>query len=167
MTHRKDISLDPKATHYCEVCGLTMKARDELECSVTDGDLCVPKRREKAPAQAASKKPTVVCSTCKDTHRMTLHLDNGDEQTVMCTRCPRPCQECRAGGNGPFCEVTPCACPCHHPEPSDPEIGAKLAARSELAEARGAYAAAERALNAARGRLSKARATAKKLGLDV
>lgn len=44
---------------------------------------------------------------------------------------------------------------------------AKLAARSELAAARGAYAAAERVLNAARGRLSKARAAAKKLGLDL
>lgn len=49
-----------------------------------------------------------VCSTCNDTHRMLLA---GSE--VMCTRCPKPCQRCRAGGNGPYCEVTPCPCACH------------------------------------------------------
>lgn len=65
MTHRKDISLDPKATHYCEVCGLTMKARDELECSVTDGDLCVPKRREKVAKRAASKAAERLAEACE------------------------------------------------------------------------------------------------------
>lgn len=60
MTHRKDISLDPKATHYCGGCGLTMKARDELMCPVADGDFCVPKRREKGAKRVAAKKPTVV-----------------------------------------------------------------------------------------------------------
>lgn len=54
-----------------------------------------------------------ICSTCGDTHMMTLHSDVGDEREVMCTRCPTPCQECRAGGNGPFCGSTPCDCPCH------------------------------------------------------
>jgi hypothetical protein len=49
-----------------------------------------------------------VCSTCNDTHAMTL----GD-RTVMCTRCPTPCQSCRAGGVGPFCGSTPCTCECH------------------------------------------------------
>ncbi len=42
---RVDISLDPEATHYCMWCGLTMKARAELICSVRDGDLCEPKKR--------------------------------------------------------------------------------------------------------------------------
>lgn len=60
MTHRKDISLDPKATHYCSGCGLTMKARDELMCPVADGDFCVPKRREKSAPRSPAKKPTVV-----------------------------------------------------------------------------------------------------------
>jgi chromosome segregation ATPase len=49
-----------------------------------------------------------VCSTCNDTHLMSL----GDDE-VMCTRCPRPCQKCRAGGNGAYCSTTPCACDCH------------------------------------------------------
>lgn len=56
-----------------------------------------------------------VCSTCNDTHRMKLH-----GRTVPCTRCPTPCQKCRAGGNGPFCERTPCACECHAPRASPP-----------------------------------------------
>lgn len=43
---RCDIALDPKATHYCKYCGLTMKAREQLECSARDGDLCEAKRRE-------------------------------------------------------------------------------------------------------------------------
>jgi hypothetical protein len=49
-----------------------------------------------------------VCSTCNDTHLMPL----GDDE-VMCTRCPRPCQKCRVGGNGAYCSTTPCACDCH------------------------------------------------------
>lgn len=49
-----------------------------------------------------------VCSTCNDTHRMTLR-----DRDVMCTRCPTPCQGCRAGGTGAFCATTPCACRCH------------------------------------------------------
>lgn len=49
-----------------------------------------------------------ICSTCNDTHTMTL-----DGTVVMCTRCPVPCQECRSDGRGPFCETTPCACTCH------------------------------------------------------
>ena len=48
------------------------------------------------------------CKTCNDTHEMPL-----DDRMVMCTRCPVPCQSCRAGGNGPFCETTPCVCACH------------------------------------------------------
>lgn len=56
-----------------------------------------------------------ICSTCKDTHRMEIYtIGNYDEvQTVMCTGCPVPCQKCRAGGIGPYCEQTPCACSCH------------------------------------------------------
>lgn len=42
---RVDISRDPKATHYCKYCGLTMKARDELMCRDRDGDFCEPKKR--------------------------------------------------------------------------------------------------------------------------
>lgn len=47
-----------------------------------------------------------VCDYCKDTHVMPA-------TGFMCTRCPTPCQECRQGGNGPFCETTPCSCACH------------------------------------------------------
>jgi hypothetical protein len=60
------------------------------------------------------EKRAVACSTCDDTHVMHLRGD-----AVMCTRCPVPCQKCRAGGTGAFCERTPCACECHnerHPD---------------------------------------------------
>lgn len=51
-----------------------------------------------------------VCETCNDTHKvMSVELD----REIMCTRCPTPCKECRAGGTGAFCESTPCPCPCH------------------------------------------------------
>lgn len=44
---RTDIALDPKATHYCKWCGLTMKAKDEIECQVCDGDFCQAVKRMK------------------------------------------------------------------------------------------------------------------------
>lgn len=80
-----------------------------------------------APDRAAK---TPVCTICNDTHSMVLHRDGDADRVVMCTRCPVPCQRCRADGNGPFCETTPCPCECHrsgvavrrddpHP-PSDP-----------------------------------------------
>jgi len=48
---RVDISQDPKATHYCAHCGLTMKAREVVDCPMRDGDLCEAKKRStKKPA---------------------------------------------------------------------------------------------------------------------
>ena len=44
---RKDIAHDPKATHYCKYCGLTMKPKEVLDCPVCDGDLCEAKKRER------------------------------------------------------------------------------------------------------------------------
>lgn len=49
-----------------------------------------------------------VCDHCKDTHLMPM-----EDRYVPCTRCPTPCQKCRAGGYGAFCEQTPCDCECH------------------------------------------------------
>ncbi len=54
---------------------------------------------------------TPICSVCNDTHRVPAPEDRGGEW--MCTSCPVPCQACRAGGTGPFCEKAPCACACH------------------------------------------------------
>ncbi len=68
---------------------------------------------------ARSRRPPLVrkyvCETCRDTHVMTLHRegDPSKDREVMCTRCPVPCQRCRAGGNGPYCAKTRCACACH------------------------------------------------------
>lgn len=59
-----------------------------------------------------------VCSTCNDTHRMEL----GDRE-VMCTRCPKPCEQCRQRtpgyGPGAYCGETPCPCWCHRKSESD------------------------------------------------
>lgn len=62
-----------------------------------------------------TRRSEVVCKTCNDTHRMTLSdgAEGGDSRKVICTRCPVPCQRCRVGGNGPYCESMPCACACH------------------------------------------------------
>ena len=51
-----------------------------------------------------------ICSTCNDTHTMTL----GDRE-VMCTRCPVPCDRCQQGTppTAPYCATTPCPCSCH------------------------------------------------------
>ena len=55
-----------------------------------------------------------VCSYCGDTHRVEYYDDErGQPVNRMCTHCPTPCQRCRQGGNGPYCESTPCACACH------------------------------------------------------
>jgi len=56
----------------------------------------------------------IVCSTCNDTHLMTL----GDDQEVLCTRCPVPCQNCRGKNKegyrqGAYCDTIPCPCLCH------------------------------------------------------
>ncbi len=62
-----------------------------------------------AATTAPAPKP-VVCSTCNDSHVMTL--PRGD---VMCTRCPVPCVRCR-GGFTAYCAETPCSCACHAPK---------------------------------------------------
>lgn len=48
-----------------------------------------------------------ICKTCNDTHRVL------DDQEVPCPNCPVPCDNCRKGGNGPYCDETPCLCECH------------------------------------------------------
>jgi hypothetical protein len=50
----------------------------------------------------------VPCTHCGDTHTMQL-----EDSSVMCTWCPVPCQNCRAGGFGAYCAETPCLCDCH------------------------------------------------------
>ncbi len=82
--------------------------------------------------------PDPVCTTCNDTHTMTL----GD-RSVMCTRCPVPCSRCRAGGTGAFCAATPCACSCHRPSsPNDAAFDLESAARdhAEVANSISPYA---------------------------
>ena len=41
---RRDIAMDPEATHYCKHCGLTMSQGDQIMCPACDGDMCEPVR---------------------------------------------------------------------------------------------------------------------------
>lgn len=62
------------------------------------------------------------CTTCGDTHRMTL----GEDREVPCTRCPLPCERC---GSNAYCKTTPCACACHDDEE---KRAARLAALEDV-----------------------------------
>ncbi len=57
--------------------------------------------------EATGPSTAPICSACNDTHRMKSRPE------WACTSCPSPCQKCRQGGTGAFCEKTPCACACH------------------------------------------------------
>jgi hypothetical protein len=94
----------------------------------------------RTPGRGAISEPGApVCGTCKDTHAIPApYGDSGPfgDGTRMCTDCPTPCDRCRAGGRGPYCASTPCACTCHvgswryasrRPEVTAPEIAAVLA----------------------------------------
>jgi hypothetical protein len=65
-----------------------------------------------AEQDAQEDAKPVTCKTCRDTHRMTIHRANGNEDQVPCTRCPRPCVFCR-GDLSAYCKKTPCSCDCH------------------------------------------------------
>lgn len=52
--------------------------------------------------------PDVVCYQCFD-----AHISDRGGTLVNCSSCPVPCQKCRQGGVGAYCEETPCKCECH------------------------------------------------------
>jgi hypothetical protein len=54
-----------------------------------------------------------ICANCKDTHRVHYEDERGEWVDRYCQHCPTPCQRCRAGGIGAYCEKTPCDCACH------------------------------------------------------
>lgn len=68
----------------------------------------------------------IVCAICDDTHRMALR-----DRDVPCTHCPSPCQVCRSGGVGAYCERPACRCSCHA---GDARIGAALLALESVSE---------------------------------
>ena len=80
------------------------------------GYVCKCPFLEQHGCRASEATPAPICTRCNDTHLVDAPEDQagpfGDGKW-MCTSCPSPCQQCRAGGNGPFCETTPCACACH------------------------------------------------------
>lgn len=80
-------------------------AQSVAEAAVRLATICA---RLDAYGLAARDLQPPVCSRCNDTHRM-----GPDGAPFMCTMCPVPCQECSSGGNGPYCETTPCKCACH------------------------------------------------------
>lgn len=106
----------------CSRCGMVRNYRDEIPACRGALPKVRPRAEQPEPAEQQAETPAPakpVCSTCCDTHRMTLH-----EREVMCTRCPVPCERCRSKPQGPYCAVTPCPCECHRKgEPANsPEI---------------------------------------------
>ena len=93
-----------RAEHRDRAARLTVE-RDTLRRRIAELEA---ERDGLLAAAAAARGERPACDVCADTHQMT----RGDAE-VMCTFCPRPCQSCRAGGNGPYCEHTPCSCGCH------------------------------------------------------
>lgn len=71
-------------------------------------DAVEDEEEDESPAETATR--AALCTTCNDTHLMYL---SRLERDVPCTFCPVPCQNCRQGGNGPYCQTTPCGCGCH------------------------------------------------------
>lgn len=93
------------------------KVRDAIARKFKEILACIgPAGEERDPA---GRKP--VCDRCNDTHWVTWRRDGEVERRVMCQFCPLPCQQCRACGNGPFCEKTPCPCECHKPAGAEGE----------------------------------------------
>lgn|GEM_PF-4443849 len=73
-----------------------------------------------------------ICSTCNDSHVMYYK-----DRRVLCTHCPRPCDECQAIGQYPYCETTPCQCECHGSKRIEPTaIEMKAARYDEIVAAR-------------------------------
>lgn len=66
-----------------------------------------PAPEDQVPGEPVEHIQEPVCATCNDSRRMSL-----GEREVLCTRCPRPCENCRSGG---YCRVPRCACKCHMP----------------------------------------------------
>lgn len=87
---------------------------DEGQTILTNaGALCSALARLGAYQLAEDDAEGVVCKFCEDTHVMTLWEPGSDERVVPCTRCPVPCQKCRAGGKGAYCARPRCRCACH------------------------------------------------------
>lgn len=76
-----------------------------------------------AEASKAGRAGPYACGDCLDGHRVWSYKR---ETWEMCTRCPTPCQTCRAGGTGPYCAATPCGCACHAKPAPDREWGCDL-----------------------------------------
>ena len=90
-------------------CGL-FPTGEEMERFV-GAAILIADQAERAACIIANKvalNQTPTCSTCNDTHRMQL-----GERSVMCTRCPLPCQDCRGRDRDPYCATNPCKCACH------------------------------------------------------
>lgn len=73
-----------------------------------------PRALEPDEDDEPSREPT--CSTCNDTHWMSLTAFG---QQVPCSQCPLPCKKC--GNLTGFCRETPCSCDCHPRAAPTPE----------------------------------------------
>lgn len=119
-----DLSPNPPLVERCHACWRAAAASSPGGPALGEALLVVVAEMEERDQErhelreaARAEMLGPVCSTCGDTHRMTL----GDRE-VMCTRCPTPCEACRVrhrgSGAGAYCSATPCSCGCHaRPEP--------------------------------------------------
>jgi hypothetical protein len=88
---------------------VTSKAANVANIAMMIADVCggfAPRSPAVQPEQPPPTAPAPTCSTCDDTHAMSL----GD-RVVPCTRCPTPCRACQ--GIGAYCALNPCPCSCH------------------------------------------------------
>ena len=90
---------------WCERCG-AIRIWNELG---TLSSWIEPTPFKKKPTKRVNKNAPI-CNRCNDTHE--VHSEEKGT-SFMCTSCPLPCQNCRVGGNGPYCEDVPCSCNCH------------------------------------------------------
>lgn len=107
-----DVDVEMKKANICKNCGRGLKTIFKVDkpgekvfemvqfCGPNGPKFLPPIRR-------------IDCAICNDTHKMTIKNLSGDELSVMCTKCPRPCPKCVMLPHGAFCRSTPCPCSCH------------------------------------------------------
>lgn len=115
-------------THGHEEIGV---ARDAARRWLTAREARIAAAKEKVERAKLAMVAFFACTTCGDTHRMSLR-----GELVPCTRCPVPCAKCRSGAGvpgqplGAYCASTPCACACHPVNTAQAAALAALAAEA-------------------------------------
>lgn len=112
-------SVDPNATRWVGAATQPPAPEPAAPSGASLCPVCGPNFIGRCPhtPAAPSGEAQPVCRRCDDLHVM----ETADGRSLMCVYCPRPCEKCRAGGNGAYCEQTPCGCACHRKPAPTPE----------------------------------------------